>query len=132
MLGAALVWAARGLDRSAHVALALLTGCAVMPYAWFYDWVPTMAAVLILMRTKGAPAPALLAVWLVPFASLVQEAMLDATPPGLALGVTNLTGLIELAALWALIGLVAAPAFRRGARPPSARRAGSPARPASA
>ena len=123
--GAILVWLTRALPYERHVALTLLTACAVLPYGWFYDWLPATAAVLILMRTR-TPRVLLAAVWLAPFASLTQEAMLASTPAALALALTNTVNAAELAALWGLISALALPALRR------APRAGSPTRPATA
>lgn len=133
-LGAAAVWTGRALPYRAHAALTLCAACAVLPYAWFYDWLPVMAAVLIAKREGLAPTPLLWAVWLVPFASKLQEAMLTGTPGWLALPLTNAVNLGEAAAVWGLIFMLVRPTLGTSAlRPrPSARRAGLPAPPASA
>lgn len=114
--GMALVWLTRGLPRRRHAALTMLVTCAVMPYLWFYDWLPVMAAVLILMRPeeRGAAPPALLlAVWLAPLASAAQNAL-----AGQSWAATVAVNAFEAASIWGLIGVLAwpalaqAPAFR--------------------
>ena len=121
LIGAALIAATRTLPYRRHAALCLVTTCAVMPYLWFYDWLPIMAAVLLIAREPnrfGVPLAWLWCLWLSPLASEVAEPLLasDATV-SLNLTLTQAINTVEIAAVWGTILALAYPALRTTALP---------------
>ena len=130
-VGLLAVWATRRLPYRQHVAATLLTTCAVMPYLWFYDWLPVMAAILILGRGEADARPPLwllATLWIAPLVSEVHEGTLGVTNASADLWAVNLINVGEVAALWGVIGWLVLAAWgrqpRRLAAPPL--RAGEP------
>ena len=106
LAGLGVVWATRALPRPQHAAATMLAACGTMPYLWFYDWLPVMAAILVLMRPGEARPPAwlLAALWAAPLLSEAQEPFVAGIDYGIALHSTVLINVIEIAALWGTIG----------------------------
>ena len=121
LLGAALVALGARLPYLRHIALTLVLTCAVMPYLWFYDWLPVMAAVLIAARAAerfGVPRALLWLLWLVPFASELSEPFLDPENAyALGLFVTQGINAAEIVAVWGTALALAYPAIRTTALP---------------